>query len=83
MSALNFLHPQKKDNNIYCWMPVSSPLHPLLILLAWNKMKVSDRKALGSLLLTFLAQPTSGEQAPAFQRLLPEPSNAKNVNERF
>lgn len=48
LSGFNFLHPQKKDNNIYCWMPASPPPCPVLILQAWKKMKVSDRKALGS-----------------------------------
>lgn len=83
VSGFNFLHPQNKDNNIYCWMPASPPPRPVLILQAWKKMKVSDGKALGRLLLTFSAQSSSGEQVPAFQGTSPPGSNAKNVTERF
>lgn len=40
--------------------PLPSPSPPLLLmLLVWNKMKESDRKAWGNLLLTFLAQLSS------------------------
>lgn len=70
-SGFHFVHPQNKDNSIHCWIPASPPPHPVLILQAWNKMKVSDGKTLGSLLLTFLAQPSSGEQVPAFQGTSP------------
>lgn len=70
-SGFHFLHPQNEENNIYCWIPASPPPHPALVLQAWNKMKVSDGKALGSLLLTFLAQPSSGERVPAFQGTSP------------
>lgn len=82
-SGFHFLHPQNEENNIYCWIPASPPPQPVLILQAWNKMKVSDGKALGSLLLTFLAQPSSGERVPAFQGTSPPGSNAKNVTARF
>ena len=82
MSGFNFLHPQNKDNNIYCWIPASPTPRPVLILQAWRKMKVSDGKALGSLLLTFSAQSSSGEQVPAFQGTSPPGRNAKNITER-
>lgn len=45
LPLLYFLHPQNKDN-ISCWIPVPRPpltlvLHPVLTLLAWDKMRVS------------------------------------------
>lgn len=49
VSSLSVFHAQNQDNDIYRWMPVSLPPHPIVILPACNKMKVSDRKALGSL----------------------------------
>lgn len=54
-SGLNFLDFQKKASNFNAgsWPP--RPHTPVLILLAWSKMEVSDRKPSGNLLLTFLA----------------------------
>lgn len=64
--------------------PLPSPSPPLLLmLLVWNKMKESDRKAWGNLLLAFLAQLSSDGKPRHSRRLRPERSNAKNANERF
>ena len=82
-SGFNFLHPQNKDNNVYCWIPAAPPPHPVLILRAWNKMKVSDGKALGSILLTFSAQPNSGKQVSAFQGTSPPAKQCQECHGGF